>query len=81
MSDTYHFIGKIWKEESWYVAEDIFSGVVTQGKSIEEASENLQEAVMLYFDDIGLAARLEHNQFNNTILMPMAVQYGATALK
>lgn len=81
MRDIYHFIGKIWREESWYVAEDIFSGVVSQGRSIEEARENLKEAVMLYFDDIESAEYQSFNQFNNTILMPMAVQYGAATLQ
>ena len=77
MSDTYHFIGKIWKEGAWYVAEDIFSGVVSQGRTIEDARENLKEAVMLYFDDVELSTYQNNNQFNNTILMPMEIQYGA----
>lgn len=81
MSDTYHFIGKIWREGAWYVAEDIFSGVVSQGHTIEDARENLKEAVMLYFDDIESAESQNYNQFNNTILMPMAIQYGAVAVK
>ncbi len=41
----------IQKEESWYVATDIVSGVASQGKTLEEATENLKEALELYYED------------------------------
>lgn len=41
----------IQKEESWYVATDISSGVASQGKSLEESIENLKEALSLYYED------------------------------
>ena len=42
----------IWKEEDWYIITEIFTGVTTQGKTIEEAVENIKEAVELYLEDM-----------------------------
>lgn len=39
------------KEDDWYVANSIETGVASQGKSIEEAINNLKEALELYFED------------------------------
>ncbi|MBQ9387339.1 MAG: type II toxin-antitoxin system HicB family antitoxin [Lachnospiraceae bacterium] len=39
------------KEEDWYVARDIISGVASQGKTKLEALNNLKEALELYFED------------------------------
>ncbi len=39
------------KEDNWYVANSIETGVASQGKSIEEAISNLKEALELYFED------------------------------
>jgi len=41
------------KEEKWYVAHCVELGVVSQGKTIEEAKVNLQEAVELYLESFG----------------------------
>ncbi|MEK7395884.1 MAG: type II toxin-antitoxin system HicB family antitoxin [Candidatus Poribacteria bacterium] len=41
------------KEEKWYVAHCIELGVVSQGKTIEEAQKNLREAVELYIESFG----------------------------
>lgn len=41
----------IQKEENWYVATDIASGVASQGKTLDESIENLQEALTLYYED------------------------------
>ena len=40
----------ITKEEKWFVARCIELGVVSQGKSIEAAQENLREALELYLE-------------------------------
>ena len=42
------------KEKSWYVAHCLEIGVVSQGKTIEEAKVNLQEAVELYIESFGM---------------------------
>lgn len=41
----------IQKEENWYVATDITSGVASQGKTIDESLENLREALELFYED------------------------------
>ncbi len=43
----------ITKEKSWYVGRCLELGVVSQGKSVEEAIVNLQEAVELYIESFG----------------------------
>ena len=47
------FTAVITKEEKWYVAHCIELGVVSQGKTIEEAQANLKEAVALYIESFG----------------------------
>ncbi|MFQ5862831.1 MAG: type II toxin-antitoxin system HicB family antitoxin [Candidatus Brocadiales bacterium] len=47
------FTAVITKEEKWYVAHCIELGVVSQGKTIEDAKKNLQEAVELYLESFG----------------------------
>ncbi len=42
------------KEEDMYVAECPEVGTVSQGKTIEEAINNLKEATELYLDDFPL---------------------------
>lgn len=44
------FTGVIVRSERWYVAHCVELGVVSQGKTIEEAKANLQEAVELYLE-------------------------------
>ena len=43
----------ITQEEKWYVARCVELGVVSQGKTIEEAKANLKEAVELYLESFG----------------------------
>ena len=39
-------------EEPWFIAKEIITGVVSQGKSIDEAKQNLKEALELYFENM-----------------------------
>ncbi len=48
---TYKFTTIINKEGKWFVARCVELGVVSQGKTIEEAQKNLKEAVELYLED------------------------------
>lgn len=48
---TYKFTTIIIQEGKWYVARCLELGVVSQGKTIEEAQKNLKEAVELYLED------------------------------
>jgi len=48
------FTAIITKEENWYVSHCVELGVVSQGKTIEEAQTNLKEAVELYIESFGI---------------------------
>ena len=39
------------KEDEWYVSKCLDNNVASQGKTIEEALENLKEALELYFEN------------------------------
>ena len=41
----------ITKEDSLYVAQDVLSGVTSQGASIDDAISNLKEALVLFYED------------------------------
>lgn len=47
------FTAVIIKEEGWFVAHCVELGVVSQGKTIEDAQANLKEAVELYLETFG----------------------------
>ena len=47
----YRFTTIITQEEKWHVARCVELGVVSQGKTIEKAQQNLQEAVELYLEN------------------------------
>jgi predicted RNase H-like HicB family nuclease len=42
---------RITKGENYYVAECLDLAVVTQGKTLDELKENLQEAIALHLED------------------------------
>lgn len=42
----------VWKEEDMYVIKEAITGVTTQGKTIEEALDNLKEAMQLYVEEV-----------------------------
>jgi predicted RNase H-like HicB family nuclease len=50
------FTAIIHREEEWFVAECPEIGTCSQGKTIEEAIANLQEATGLYLDEFPQAA-------------------------
>lgn len=56
----------IQKEENWYVATDIESGVASQGKTIDESLENLREALSLYYED-NVPATVQNEVFVTTM--------------
>ena len=41
----------ITKEDDWFIAREITTDVASQGESIEEALDNLKEALELYYED------------------------------
>ncbi len=61
-------------EGKWLVARCIELGVVSQGKTVEEAQKNLKEAVELYLDD---APRMKRSAKHRApIVTTMSVTYG-----
>lgn len=47
----YKLTAIITQENKWYVARCVELGVVSQGKTIEDAQKNLKEAAALYLED------------------------------
>ena len=45
------FTVAIQKEDDWYVAKCLENNVASQGKTMEEAIDNLHEALSLYYED------------------------------
>lgn len=39
------------KDDDWYVAKCLENSVASQGKTVEEAINNLREALELYYED------------------------------
>ena len=39
------------KEEEWFVATCLENNIASQGKTIDEATENLKEAIALYYEN------------------------------
>ncbi|WP_144799408.1 type II toxin-antitoxin system HicB family antitoxin [Halorubrum depositum] len=44
---------RLWREDDWWIARDVGTGVTTQGASRSDALENLDEAVALRRGEIG----------------------------
>lgn len=53
MNDTKILCSVVITEEDtgWYVATDVATSVASQGKTYEEALNNLKEALELYYED------------------------------
>ncbi len=45
------FTVAIQKEDDWFVAKCLENSVASQGKTMDEATENLREALALYYED------------------------------
>ncbi len=65
------FTAVITKEENWYVSHCVELGVVSQGKTIEEAQVNLKEAVELYLESFGTEDLPE--SLGEVVLYPLEV--------
>ena len=51
--NSMNFLGTIIikREEEWFVATCIENNIASQGKTIDEATENLKEAIALFYED------------------------------
>ena len=47
---TKSFTVAIQKEDDWFVAKCLENSVASQGKTMDEATENLREALSLYYE-------------------------------
>ncbi len=68
------FTAVITKEEKWYVAHCVELGVVSQGKTIENAQANLKEAVELYIESFGTEDIPENT--GEVVFYPLEVAVG-----
>ena len=46
-----YFTVTIQKEDDWYIAKCLENSVASQGKTMDEATDNLREALELYYED------------------------------
>jgi len=69
------FTAVISKEDDWYVAYCVELGVVSQGRTIEEAQSNLKEAVELYVESFGAEDLPETT--GEVVFYPLEVTFGA----
>jgi predicted RNase H-like HicB family nuclease len=53
------FTAAVTHEAPWYVARCLEVEVASQGESVEEALDNLKEALELYFEDMPLPEGVE----------------------
>jgi len=71
----HNFAVSITKENKWYVATALEFGVVSQGKTVEDAKKNIQEALVLYLEHEP-AARDQLRKYQSTpLLTTVAVEY------
>lgn len=52
MEAHHTFTAAVHQEEDWYVAQCLEVDVASQGPTIQEALDNLAEAVALYLDEV-----------------------------
>ncbi|MBN2517913.1 MAG: type II toxin-antitoxin system HicB family antitoxin [Candidatus Altiarchaeota archaeon] len=57
--DKYTLSAIVHKEGKWYVATSPETKVASQGKTVEEALKNLEEAVELYIEEFGYTPKEE----------------------
>jgi predicted RNase H-like HicB family nuclease len=69
------FTAVITKEEKWYVTRCVELGVVSQGKTIAEAQDNLREAVELYVESFGVEDLPEN--LEEVVFYPLEVSVDA----
>ncbi len=69
------FTAVITRDENWFVGHCVELGVVSQGKTIEEAQANLREAVELYIESFGDEQLPE--SLNEVVLYPLEVTVGS----
>ena len=54
-------------EGNWIVATDASTGIASQGKTTQEAMNNLKEALELYYEDIPESERITYPTMLTTL--------------
>jgi predicted RNase H-like HicB family nuclease len=67
MEETYRFSAVIQKEGKWYFSRCPELDIASQGETIEEAIENLKEAIELYLEDEDAQIPAARQIFTTTI--------------
>lgn len=62
----------IWKEGNYYISQCLEVEVSSFGKTRQEALDNLQDALQLYFEDIPLTKKAE---VKNPMITSVPLQY------
>ncbi len=70
MSMKREFRASVWREDGWYVAQCLDVDVASQGRSEDEALENLREALELHFEPPSASAAPK--------IRPLEVEVGAS---
>lgn len=72
---SYRFTTVIIQEGKWHVARCLELGVVSQGKTVDEAQQNLKEAVELYLEDQPKSSRKQWQSQKAALITTMDVEY------
>ena len=64
---TYKVTVIVQKDDDWYVAKCLENSVASQGKTVEEAIDNLKEALELYYEDIPTEQDKQKQMFVTTL--------------
>ena len=64
---TYKVTVIIQRDDDWYVAKCLENSVASQGKTVEEAIDNLKEALELYYEDTPADQEKQKQMFVTTL--------------
>lgn len=75
MRQLRYFTAVIEQDEDWFVALCPEQDIASQGKSVEEARDNLAEAIELFFE-VADSAEIEQRLHNNVFITQVGVPVG-----
>ena len=75
MKQLRYFTAVIEQDEDWYVALCPELDIASQGRSVEEARNNLAEAIELFFE-VADSAEIEQRLHNNVFVTQVGVPVG-----
>jgi predicted RNase H-like HicB family nuclease len=64
---TYKVTVIVQRDDDWYVAKCLENSVASQGKTVEEAIDNLKEALELYYEDTPAEQDRQKQMFVTTL--------------